>query len=95
MRSKSEVSIEKSRAWLLSFTQLLFSSALSSSEGGRLKLISSRGKHVYVAGSRWEPVHLHGLNRFTLDCKGPPTGRLQYRLSASLRACDHSDLRAG
>lgn len=70
-------------------------SAPSSSEGGRLKLISSRGKHVYVAGSRWEPVHLHGLNRFTLDCKGPPTGRLEYRLSASLRACDPFDLRAG
>lgn len=69
------------------------SGAASSSEGGRLKLISSRGKQVYVAGSRWEPVQMHGLNRFTLDCKGPPTGRLEYRIAACLRAGDPSDPR--
>jgi hypothetical protein len=62
-------------------------SSRSANEGGRLKFISPRGKQVYVAGCRWEPLSL-GLTRFTLDCKGPPTGRLEYRFTASLRVCE-------
>ena len=54
------------------------------SEGGRLKLLTARGKQVYVVGSRWEPLRLAGVNRFSLDCKGPPLARLEYRFAASL-----------
>jgi len=67
----------------------------SGSEGGRLKILSSRGKQIYVAGCRWEPLDLGRLSRFTIDNKGPPTGRLEFRFAVNLRGSDSADLAEG
>eukprot|EP00960_Hanusia_phi_P063027 765337-Hanusia_phi.AAC.2 len=60
----------------------------SSTDSGRLKIISSRGKHLFQSSSSWEAMDIPRTSKFTIDVKGPATNRLAFRFFSSLQTGD-------
>ncbi|EKX51084.1 hypothetical protein GUITHDRAFT_103005 [Guillardia theta CCMP2712] len=63
----------------------------NSTDSGRLKIISSRGKHLFQSSSPWEAMDIPRASKFTIDVKGPATNRLVFRFFSSLQSGDSQE----
>ena len=50
---------------------------------------------TYAFACRWDSLFLGRLSRFTIDCKGPPSARLEYHFTTTLSSSESVDADAG